>query len=108
MALSALLVSGLAYAKPAPMQEGIILAHYASADDSSDSDSDFDNLEIVDAGLKGKLAVQRVGSEASPNNLLSVFAGLKNMTSHNLNLEIQTIYKDSEGNPLNSGSWITG
>jgi len=72
----------------------------------ADPDLTFDNID-VDAGLKGKLAILRVGSEPSANNLLSVFAGLKNKTARSLNLQVQTIYKDSEGNPLNAGSWIT-
>jgi len=61
---------------------------------------------VVDASLKGKLAILRVGSEPTPNNLLSVFAGLKNRTAHPLALEVQTIYRDKAGNELNAGSWI--
>jgi hypothetical protein len=77
-----------------------------AAGDDTDSDATFDNIEVVDAGLKGRLAVTRVGSEPSPNNLLTVFAGLKNKTARTLRLEVQTIYKDAMGNPVNSGSWI--
>jgi len=84
----------------------IRLASDQSLDDAPDSDSAFDNIEIVDANLKGRLAILRVGSEPSPNNLLTVFAGLKNKTDNTLRLEVQTIYKDSMGTPLNSGSWI--
>jgi len=73
----------------------------------SDNDTSFDNLDIIDSTLNGKLAISRVGSEASKNGLLSVFAGLKNRTSHTLNLQVETIYKDQEGNPVNAGSWIT-
>ena len=72
----------------------------------ADAGSGFDNVEIADASLNGKLTVLRVGSQPTPNNLLSVFAGLKNKTAHRLDLEVQTIYKDKEGNALNSGSWI--
>jgi hypothetical protein len=75
-----------------------------AADD--DPGSTFDNLDVVDDVLKGKLAVMRVGSEPSPNNLLSVFAGLRNRTKKQLNLEVQTIYRDKMGNDLNAGSWI--
>ncbi len=71
-----------------------------------DSDSTFDNLDIVDAGLKGKLAVLRVGSEPSANDLLSVFAGFKNKTPHALTIEVETIYQDASGNALNAGSWV--
>lgn len=66
----------------------------------------FDNLDVLDDSLKGKLAVLRVGSNPGNNNLLFVFAGLKNRTSLPLDLQIQTIYKDRMGNALNAGSWI--
>ena len=73
---------------------------------SIDSGSDFDNLDVVDPSLKGQLGILRVGSEPTANDLLSVFAGLKNKTSHSLDIEVQTIYKDKAGDPLNEGSWI--
>lgn len=76
----------------------------AAAD--SDSGSTFDNLEIVDSSLKGKLGISRVGSQMADNKLLTVFAGFKNKTSHRLPLEVMTIYKDQAGNPLNAASWI--
>ncbi len=60
----------------------------------------------MDPSLKGKLGITRVGSEPSSNDLLSVFAGLKNRTSHALPLEVQTLYKDRLGSDLNAGSWI--
>ena len=72
----------------------------------TDIGSSFDNLEITDDSLKGKLAILRVGSEPSANDLLSVFAGLKNKTAQPLSLEVQTLYKDSTGKSLNAGSWI--
>ena len=86
----------------------------ANADDSeqpsgtskNETDANFDNIELVDASLKGKLAVLRVGSDPTDNNLLSVFVGLKNRTGQSLPLEVQTIYKDRVGNPMNGGSWI--
>lgn len=77
--------------------------HVAAA---SHEDLTFDNLDVIDNSLGGKLAVLRVGSDIGVNKLLSVFAGLRNKTGHPLNLEIQTIYKDTFGNALNSGSWI--
>ena len=73
---------------------------------SSPEDSSFDNLDLVDPSLVGKVGILRVGSEVGENKLLSVFAGLKNKTGHRIDLEIQTIYKDEFGNALNSGSWI--
>ncbi len=69
-------------------------------------EANFDNLEVVDASLKGKLAILRVGSNPTDNHLLSVFVGLKNQTTKPLLLEVQTIYKDKLGNPLNDGGWI--
>ncbi len=67
----------------------------------------FDNLEIVNASLKDKLSVLRIGSQRSDSNLLSVFAGVKNQTGHVLDLEMQTIYRDKDGQALTGhGSWI--
>ncbi len=73
---------------------------------STPEDASFDNLDIVDPSLIGKVGILRVGSEVGENRLLSVFAGLKNKTGHRIDLEVQTIYKDEFGNALNSGSWI--
>jgi hypothetical protein len=86
--------------KPSPPSGG-------NADVESDLDLSFDNLDVIDSSLKGKLAILRVGSEVGENKLLSVFAGLKNKSAHRLDLEMQTIYKDIDGNPLNAGSWIS-
>lgn len=67
----------------------------------------FDNLEIVDPALKGKIDVLRVGSQIEEhNNLLVVFAGFRNKTSKKLSLEVMTIYKDKSGTELNKASWI--
>jgi hypothetical protein len=75
---------------------------------SSSASDDFDNLEIVGGGLKGKLAVLRVGSNRNDSDVLSVFAGLKNETGRKLELELQTIYRDRDGHSLSDGegSWI--
>ena len=74
----------------------------------TDASSDFDNLEIAPATLKDKLTVMRVGSDRTEDNLLTVFAGLKNKSSHSLQLEVQTIYKDKADHSLTSGtrSWV--
>jgi hypothetical protein len=77
------------------------------AECATDNASSFDDVDIIDASLNGKLAIQRVGSEATPTGLLSVFVGLKNKTARDLNVQLETIYKDQEGNPVNAGSWIT-
>src|SRR5271155_3856930 len=116
-ALCALIVSGCATPQPAPMPVQTPLpapvtaqeappASPANTAEGTDAGSSFDNLELLDAGLNEKLAVLRVGSEPSANNLLSVFAGLKNKTERRLALEVETIYKDKDGNALNAGSWI--
>jgi hypothetical protein len=73
---------------------------------AADADLTFDNVDVIDTSLSGKLAVLRVGSDVGVNKLLTIFTGLRNKTGHALNLEIQTIYKDTYGNALNSGSWI--
>ena len=103
----ALLILGCANANPLPIPVQAQDALLASdADEETDAGSSFDNIEIVDAGLNEKMAVLRVGSQVAENNLLSVFAGLKNKTAHRLALEVETIYKDKAGNALNAGSWI--
>jgi len=77
------------------------------ADETAAATPDSDNLEIVNTSLKDKLAVLRVGSARSDSNLLSVFAGVKNKTAHRLDLEMQTVYRDKDGQPLTGhGSWI--
>ena len=79
----------------------------AAAAASSDSSSDIDNLEIVGDGLKGKLEVLHMGANRNDSNLLSVFAGVKNETGRKLELEMQTIYRDKDGNSLSNGAnWI--
>jgi hypothetical protein len=67
---------------------------------------DFNNLEIVDSSLEPKLEIVRVGSQLGANNLLGVFAGLKNKTGRRLDLELETIYKNKAGSELNKRSWI--
>jgi hypothetical protein len=79
----------------------------AAAAASATPTSDIDNLEIVGEGLKGKLAVLHVGANRNDSNLLSVFAGVKNETGRKLEVEMQTIYRDKDGNSLNGGeNWI--
>ena len=102
----ALIVCGCARGNPSPAPDPLS-ASGGNAVQSSDTDSSFDNLDIVDPRLNGKLAILRVGSEVGANNLLSVFAGLRNKTARRLALEVQTIYKDKDGNAINSGSWIS-
>ena len=74
---------------------------------ATDNGSSFDDVDIIDSVLNGKLTILRVGSEATPTGLLSVFVGLRNKTARDLNIQVETIYKDPEGNPVNAGSWIT-
>jgi hypothetical protein len=66
----------------------------------------FDNVEVVDESLSGQLDVVRAGSQPTESNTLSVFVGLHNRTKEKLFLQVQTIYKDSSGNALNTGSWV--
>ena len=113
--LCVLVVSGCAQENPkpapipapaqAPVQKAVS-ASKETAGEGTDLGSSFDNLDVADASLNGKVTVLRVGSEVGQNNLLTVFAGLKNMTAQRLALEAQTIYKDKTGNALNAGSWI--
>ncbi len=86
----------------------------AAADDAlvpgepADTASGFDNVDLVDGSLTGKLGVVRVGSDRSDENLLSILAALKNLTDRTLKLEAQTLYKDASGNWMNGGraGWI--
>jgi hypothetical protein len=73
---------------------------------AADKDSDFNNVEIVDPALESRIELVRIGSNRGSNNLLGVFAGLKNKTAHRLELEIETIYQDKSGNEMNTGTWI--
>ena len=75
---------------------------------SSADEEPFDNLEIVSPGLKSRLAVTRVGSDRTDDNLLTVFAGLKNKSGRPLPLEVQTLYKDKRDHSLSDGrkSWV--
>jgi hypothetical protein len=98
--IGALLLLGRALGDPSDDLGG------ATADGSSNGRGDFDDIEIVDAALKPIVEVTRVGSQLGANNLLGVFAGLRNKTTHPLVLEIETIYKDKSGNVLTTGSWI--
>lgn len=76
-------------------------------DKGTDLGFDIPNLEVLDPeGLKGSLAILRIGSEVKETKLLSVFTGMKNKTGQKLSLEVQTIYKDRAGNPLNDGTWV--
>lgn len=102
---SALLLHGRAQADPSDDLAGPA-AGTSAGGGTTDKDSDFSNIEIVDAALESKLDIVRIGSRRGSNNLLGVFAGLKNKTAHRLDLEIETIYKDQSGNELNTGSWI--
>lgn len=82
----------------------ILGASHVRAD--ANEDLTFDNVDVIDASLKGKLAVLRTGGDVGTNKLLSIFVALRNKTGHTLELEVETIYKDGYGNALNSGSWI--
>jgi hypothetical protein len=98
--IGALLLLGAALGDPSDDLGG------PTAEGASTGKGDFDEVEIVDAALKPMVQVTRVGSQLGENNLLGVFAGIKNKTTHPLALEIETIYKDKGGNVLTTGSWI--
>jgi hypothetical protein len=87
----------------------------AAADDTvvaaepADTASGFDNVDLLDDGLTGKLSVVLVNSDRSDENLLSILAALKNLTGRTLKLEAQTVYRDANGNWMNGGhaGWIS-
>lgn len=102
-------IAALLLLVPAPADPSDDLAGAPGESNSgatTDRDSDFNNIEIVDPALPSKIELVRIGSNRGSNNLLGVFAGLKNKTERKLELEIETIYKDQAGNELNTGSWI--
>ena len=101
LGLGALLVPGAAVGDPS---EDLMRASTDAG--ANDADSDFNNIEIVDPMLEPKLDLERIGSRRGANNLLVVFAGIRNKTARKLEIEIETIYKDQGGNGLNTGSWI--
>ena len=104
--LCAMVMVVCAKADPDLDSPGSVAASSAAANGGNDTDSDFNNLEVVDAVLNSKISLLRIGSRRGANNLLAVFAGLKNNTGRHLTIEIETIYKDKAGNELNTGSWI--
>jgi hypothetical protein len=101
LSLGALLLPGAAAGDPSDD-----LMRASTEAGANDTDSDFNNIEIVDAVLEPKLDLERIGSRRGANNLLTVFAGIRNKTARKLVIEIETIYKDQGGNVLNTGSWI--
>ena len=66
------------------------------------------NLEIVTPGLNDRLAVNKVKSSRTDNNLLSVSAALKNDSGRDLPLQVETLYRDKDGRSLNDGhaGWV--
>jgi hypothetical protein len=90
--------------KMVPIQE--------DADDAKGSgtaEPGFDNVEVIDPGLEGRLSVVSVGSDRTGTNLLSVFVTLKNLTSSSLMVEAETLYKDANGDWMDGGKagWIS-
>jgi hypothetical protein len=101
---AALLLLGPARAEPSDDLDAPPGGSHAGA--NADRGADFNNVEVVDPVLGPKIELLRIGSQRGANGLLGVFAGLKNKTARQLELEIETIYKDKAGNDLNTGSWI--
>jgi hypothetical protein len=87
-----------------------LLTGSAPPGQAADTDeAGFDNVQVLDPALEGRLSVISVGSERTHMNLLSIFATLKNLTGKPLAIEAQTLYKDGNGDWLDSGkaSWIS-
>ena len=83
--------------------------HAFAAPSDTDSEAGFDNVDVLDAALNAKISVVRVGSQRTNTNLLSIFAGLKNLTGHPVTIQAQTLYKDGDGNWLDGGKagWVS-
>jgi hypothetical protein len=83
--------------------------HAPAAPADADSEAGFDNVDVLDASLNGKVSVVRVGSQHTNTGLLSIFASLKNLTGHAITIQAQTLYKDGDGNWLDGGKagWVS-
>ena len=82
---------------------------WGAEDESENTGSTFDNVEILSSSLQSKLTILRAGSDRTSTNLLSVFVGLKNDTPRRLEIQVATLYKDKSGNRLDNGqaSWLS-
>ena len=94
----------------APAQSADDLVNTPGAMSEGDAEPDqrdyHNNFDIVDDVLKSKLDLVHIDAQRGHNNLLSVTLSMSNKTSHKIDLEIETIYKDKDGNALNTSSWI--
>jgi len=65
-------------------------------------------VEVVSSSLHGKLTVSRINSSRA-TGLLAVSAEMRNRTSHRLEIQVQTVFKDQTGLALTNqeGSWET-
>jgi len=92
----------------AQLSDDLVNTPGAMSEGSGDADPrDYrNNLDIVDDVLKPKLDLTHIDAQRGRNNLLSVTLSMSNKTGHKIDLEIETIYKDKEGNALNTSSWI--
>lgn len=101
-----MLLTGVPKADPSLLDSPGSTAAAAGQSDNSDIGFDATKVDILDESLKPKLTLLRVGSSRSTGNVLAVFAGVQNNTGRTLPFEIETIYRDKNGNALNRGSWI--
>ena len=92
-----------------PPEIKILAAAIGAVKISSSAEAGFDNVDVLDRELDGKLSVVSVGSDRTKTNLLSVFTSLKNLTASPLKIEAQTLYKDANGDWLDGGkaNWIS-
>jgi hypothetical protein len=107
MGLSLVLLTGAVKADPSLLDSpGSTAAAAAGHANGGDIGYDFSKVEMLDESLKPRLVLLRIGAQRTTSNLLAVFAGMRNATSRKLAFEIETIYRDKDGNALNKGSWI--
>lgn len=79
---------------------------YGASPFPADSATKPDAQYVTSSALKGRLAVLRIRSNRNDSNLLTVSAGLKNRSSHSLPLQVATVFKDKDGQPLSdSQNW---
>lgn len=68
--------------------------------DSTTPEASGAKVVLLDEGLRDMLAVDKVRSGLSGNKLLVVEADLRNRTGRDLEVQVQTLYRDENGNPL--------
>jgi uncharacterized protein YcfL len=84
----------------------------STQNDSPPADNTGTSVAILNENLRKNLTVDKVGSNFSVNHLMVVHALIHNKTKTIVSIQVQTLYQDANGNPLNyssgnEASWTT-